>query len=57
MQVRPSRYNHYGKVGENRNILFNLVTSSVALFTDSELKQIIEADFQSDDLALCELSF
>lgn len=55
MQVRPSRYNHYGKVGENRNILFNLVTSSVALFTDSELKQIIEADFQSDDLALIAL--
>lgn len=47
----PSKYNHWGKVGTDKNILFNLVTSSVALFRDGELGQILQADFIDGQLA------
>lgn len=53
--IKPSKYNHFGKVGEDKNILFNLATSSVALFNDREIEQVLSASFCDMNLEMVAL--
>lgn len=48
--IKPSKYNHFGKVGEGENILFNLATSTVALFDDEEIEQVLSGSFHDEAL-------
>lgn len=53
--IKPSKYNHFGKVEKDKNILFNLATSSVALFNDSEIEQVLSASFCDMNLEMVAL--
>lgn len=48
MKYKPSRYNHFGKLSNGSTLLYNLVSSSVAIVGERELEIINSADFSAD---------
>ena len=47
---KTSRYNHWGSVGDNSYLVYNLLTSSVALLSEVEFREIISLQFSNEDI-------